>query len=224
MEKKVYQLDSAEPTVNLSNNLNPDTDRGTVLQAARDFKNSWRDLAQALQIVWKKKLYLNWGYEDFDRYTAEEVHVRKHTAMKLIRSHMFLEKEALGIEQGDDEANSPEISPTLEIANALQRAKKSLSNDDYEKVKKELLDEGKEVKEVKKGLKALIMKQRKEVDPEQERTQRNKVTIARFLALLKDFKSEIQILKFLPGDIAEDINTLASKIEKYSSQQVIEIT
>jgi len=224
MEKKVYQLDSVEPTINSSNKLKSDAARDNVLRATRNFKNSWRDLAQALQVVWKEKLYLNWGYENFDQYSAKEVHVRKHTAMKLINSHMFLEKEALFLPRESGEDDPRKITPTFEMANALRRAKKNLSDDDYEKVKKELMDEGKEVKEVKKGLSALIMKQRKSVNPEEERTQKNKAAIERFLTMLKDFKREIEILKFLPGVIAEDIDALVSKIEKHFARQVIEIT
>jgi len=224
MEKRVYRLDSVEPAANLSSGLNSEAARDDVLRATRDFKNSWRNLARTLQVVWKEKLYLNWGYENFDRYTAQEVHIRKHTAMKLMRSHMFLERETLRVEQADGESNPRKIAPTLEMVNALQRAKKSLSDEDYEKVKKELIDEGKEVKEVKKSLSALIMKQRKEIDPEEERTRKDKVVIMRFLAVLKDFKREIEVLNFLPGVIAEDIDALASKIEEYSSPQVIEIT
>ena len=57
--------------------------RNQVLTVARDFKNSWRNLAKNLSIVWANKLYKQWGYENFDSYTAKEIKIRKHTARSI---------------------------------------------------------------------------------------------------------------------------------------------
>lgn len=56
-------------------NMNSDEIRNHLRQVTRDFKDSWRNLAQGLQVVYRDKLYREWGYTTFDQYTAKEVHV-----------------------------------------------------------------------------------------------------------------------------------------------------
>jgi len=222
--KKGYQLEGFKPDYTSLEEASADTVRSSVGQATKDFKNSWRNLAMALQVVWKNKLYVKWGYQNFDQYTAKEVRVRKHTAMKLIRSHMFLEKEGpLCLSHDAQQGSAQEITPTLEAVETLQKAKKSLNEDEYREVKKELIDEGKDAREVKKGLKELIMKRRKDIDPEQERTRQNEVTINQFLFKLQRFKAEIKTLNILPGFIADDIEALVNKITECMPRKVIEV-
>ncbi|MBU0878569.1 MAG: SPOR domain-containing protein, partial [Candidatus Omnitrophica bacterium] len=200
-------------------NMNSDEIRNHLRQVTRDFKDSWRNLAQGLQVVYRDKLYREWGYTTFDQYTAKEVHVRKHTAMKLIRSYAFLEKEEpLHLPQGAQEGRPHETTLSFEAAHVLQRAKKVLDDDEYQKVKKGIVQEGRNIQDVKK---ALILKQRKDIDSEQARTHRGKVSINRFLAVLRDFSRDIKMLQILPGSIADEIDTLIKKIEKVSVPLII---
>jgi hypothetical protein len=218
MKTKAYQLDTVAPPHVLLDDENVDAARSNVLRATQDFKNSWRNLAQALQVVWKGKLYTRWGYENFDQYTAQEVHIRKHTAMKLIRSYMFLEKDEPRYleQQNNDEDSQRRITPTLEMVNTLQRAKRALNEDEYRKVKNDILEEGKDLREVKKDLTSLIINRRKDVDPEEERTRNNKAAVTRFLLTLRTFRREIETLHILPDFIADDINALIDKIEAHT--------
>ncbi|MCK4912441.1 MAG: hypothetical protein KAS05_01820 [Candidatus Omnitrophica bacterium] len=214
-------IDSSSQDNNLSD-MDPNAVRAQVKKATLDFKNSWRNLAQALYTVYKDKLYRNWGYEKFDRYTEKEVHIRKHTAMKLIRSYTFLESEEDSLcltneSESDSVADKPSL--TLEAADILRKAKKSLDQGDYEKVKKDIIGGGKESKEVKKDLTALIMKRRKDVNPEEVRTKHRQIAINRFLGLLKAFKNEIEVLKILPGSVAEDIGQLLKTIERHTIEK-----
>jgi len=188
--------------------------RGEVLRATRDFKNSWRALAKALHVVWKNKLYLRWGYEKFDEYTAKEVFVRKHTAMKLIRSYMFLKNEDLPY-QPQDTASSRGDELSFEAVNTLQRAKRALPQKEYRKVKEDIFNQ-RDVGEVEKDLTSLILKRRKEVDPEQMRTNGARVAVKRFLTVLRSFRRDVEVLDVLPGEIAEDIGRLIEKIERLS--------
>ncbi len=196
--------------------------RDQVRKATLDFKNSWRNLAQALHTVFTDKLYRNWGYDKFDQYTEKEVHIRKHTAMKLIRSYAFLESEEESLHLtygGEDKSSENRPALTLEATDILRKAKKSLDEDGYQKVKKDLIDESKGSKEVKKDLTALIMKRRKDINPEEERTKNRKITINRFLGLLRAFKSEIEVLKILPGTVAEEIEQLLKSIQKHEIEK-----
>jgi len=190
--------------------------RSAVLDATRDFKSSWRNLAKALQVVWKQKHYLHWGYETFDQYTAKEVNIRKHTAMKLIRSYVFLKKEGDLYLQNESDADHKKEEPlSLETINTLQKAKKNLNDQEYQKIKKDLVDDGKDPREVKKDLIGLMSKQRKALDPEKERVRSANFAIHRFLAVLRSFKREIDTLQILPGVIAEEIDRLVKKIEQH---------
>jgi len=196
--------------------------REDVLRATRDFKNSWRALAKALHVVWEHKLYTRWGYEKFDDYTAKEVFVRKHTAMKLIRSYMFLENEHLGYQGSySDKENRPEnpLKPqgafSFEAVDTLQKAKRALPESEYRKVKEDIFENNKDIGEVKKDLTALILKRRKDVDPEHLRTHNGKVAVRRFLALLRSFKRDVETLDILPGEIAQDIGRLVIRIEEF---------
>ena len=194
--------------------------RTHILGVTRNFKNCWRNLAQALQLVWKDKLYREWGYSTFDQYTEKEITMRKHTAMKLIRSYEFLEseKENLSHTQENSKEDEPrEPALTFEAANLLQRAKKTLGDENYQKVKKDLLRENKDTQEVKKDLTALILKRRKDLDPEKERTRQNKFAVNRFLAVLRTFNRDIETLKMLPDSIAAEIKSLIEKIEQHTA-------
>jgi len=199
-------------------NMNPAEVRDLVQKATLDFKNSWRNLAQALFTVFTDKLYRNWGYDKFDQYTEKEVHIRKHTAMKLIRSYAFLEKEEESLyiaDETEDKSSTDRPSLTLEAADILRKAKRSLDDDGYKQVKKDIIHRGKESREVKKDLTALIMKRRKDINPEEERTKHRKITINRFLGLLRSFKNEIEVLKILPDTIAKEIEQLLKSIQKH---------
>ncbi|MDD3296924.1 MAG: hypothetical protein PHU64_06135 [Candidatus Omnitrophica bacterium] len=216
MKLEVVNSQNLNDTQKTLADMDSEAIRGKVLQSARDFKDSWRNLAQALQFVWKDKLYKDWGYETFDQYTAREIKVRKHTAMKLISSYSFLEKEAPRYLLENDSASSKDvqIAPSYEAVAALQRAKKNLDESDYENIKKEIFEEGKDAGQVKKDLTALILKRRKEVDPENERIKENRIAINRFLGVLRAFRRDIGMLKLLPGHISKDIDSLIAKIEK----------
>jgi len=199
-------------------NMNPAEVRDLVQKATLDFKNSWRNLAQALFTVFNDKLYRNWGYDKFDQYTEKEVHIRKHTVMKLIRSYAFLEKEEESLyitDETEDKSSTDRPSLTLEAADILRKAKRSLDDDGYKQVKKDIIHRGKESREVKKDLTALIMKRRKDVNPEEERTKHRKITINRFLGLLRSFKNEIEVLKILPSTVAKEIEQLLKSIQKH---------
>jgi len=207
--------DVSEPEVVV--HLDAEKIRNQVLAVARDFKNSWRNLAKTLSVVWANKFYKQWGYENFDSYTAKEIRIRKHTAMKLIHSYQFLKQEELGYPQNEPQDKEENAMLSLEAVNTLKRAKKQLSDSDYKRVKESLLKEKKDVGQVKKDLTALIMNRRKDVDVEKERTKKSKVIINNFLQTLNTFKSDVESLKLLPGLITQDIDALIEKIKEYTA-------
>ena len=187
--------------------------RYRILKSAKDFKTSWIELGQALYSVWKEKLYAQWGYLTFDAYTSKEIGIRKQTALKLLKSYYFLEREAEPYLRQDYIESAEAVSvPGYESIDALRRAKRGLGERDYEKLKKDVFERGKGAGDVRRDITSLLA-QREELEPEEARRQKKIATVKRLLGTLKALQRHVEILKLLPaGDLAE-IQRLVKKIE-----------
>jgi len=186
-----------------------------VLETAKSFKTSWIDLGQTLYTVWKDKSYKAWGYGKFDIFTKKEIGIRKETAMKLLRSYYFLEKEEpLYLKEDHNEGAGPASVPTYESVNLLRLAnnKKGIDRADYAHIKEKVLKNGTDAHELKRDLTALI-KEREELLPEEARRKKKGALIRRLLGLLKSLKTEIKISKMLPARIAKDVDRLIDMVE-----------
>ncbi len=196
-------------------NMDADSIRYFVLDNAKAFKKSWIMLGQALYTVWKDKLYKNWGYLTFDAYTLKETGIRKQTALKLLRSYYFLEKEEPAYlkqdESGEKEARA---IPTLEAVDALRLAskKKTIDRADYAQIKKKVFEEGTDGRQVKKDLTQMI-RQREELDPQEARQKRRDKLVKRFISSMVSIREELRAAKMLPANILSDINKLIGKLE-----------
>jgi hypothetical protein len=189
--------------------------RRQILEAAKNFKTSWIELGRSLYCVWKDRLYKEWGYNNFDMYASKEIGIRKQTAMKLLRSYYFLEKEEPDClrSQYSDRAKVNTL-PTYESIDVLRLAKnkKELSVQDYINLKDEILQKGKQAKDVRKELTALI-RQRQELEPEEAREQRRTATLKRFLSVLKSLKEEIKSSKLVSATLIKQTDSLITKLE-----------
>lgn len=177
-----------------------------VLESAKNFKTSWVELGRSLYSVWKDKLYKDWGFGTFDAYTAKEIGIKKPTAMKLLRSYYFLEKE--------EPAYLSKL-PSYEAVDLLRKAKdkKTLDSQDYSRLKKEIFEDGKDLQAVKRGLTSLI-RQREELEPEEAYKKRRTATLRRFVGSLKALKQEAEISKLLPAQLLQEAQELIRKIEE----------
>jgi len=194
--------------------IDPNSLRYQILQNVKNFKTSWIELGQSLYTVWKDKLYKNWGYSTLEAYTSKEIGLKKQTALKLLRSYYFLEKEEPSyLSKEYAESADAGTMPTLEAVDVLRLAKnKKLDTDDYINLRGKVLNSGKSAVEIKKDLTALI-KQRQELEPDEARKKRETATVRRFLATLKSLKRDIELLKLLPSRIIKDADQLINKIE-----------
>ena len=189
--------------------------RHRILQSAKSFKTSWIELGQCLYTAWKDKLYKEWGYITFDAYAAKEIGIRKQTALKLLKSYYFLEKEEPAYLQKDRAyAVSASKMPTYESVNVLRQAKnrKALDEKDYARLKKEVLEQGKDDREVKRDLTSLI-RDRKEAEPEESRENRRKAAVKRLLGTLKTLRTELEASRMVPASILKETSGLIAKIE-----------
>ena|SRR3989338_9422620 len=191
-------------------NLDPGSFRYQVLDAAKRFKSSWIELGQHLFSVYKDKLFKEWGYLTFEAYCAKEIGVRQNTALKLLKSYSFLEKEEptfLKREALDD--RQPSRIPGYESVNALRLAKQSerISEKEYQGLREEVFDEGHEEAEVKKKIR-YVLKSHTPARPEEDR---KTVVVKRLISSLKTARDEMTNLDF-PNKMTKQIDALIQQL------------
>jgi hypothetical protein len=189
--------------------------RYQILKSAKNFKTSWLELGRALYSVWKDKLYKEWGYQSFDIYTTAEIGIKKQTAMKLLRSYYFLEKEEPWYLQINHAASAQAANlPTYESLDLLRlaKSKKVLDEADYNNLKKDIFEKGKDAFQLRRDLTALI-RQKEELQPDEVREKKRLATLRRLLATLKSLKEEMEIAKILPAALLKETSSLINKLE-----------
>jgi len=195
--------------------IEKDSFRYQVLEGVKKFKTSWIDLGQALYAVHKDKLYKQWGFLTFEAYISKEVNIQKQTAIKLLKSYYFLEKEEpTYLDKGFIESGAAASLPNYETVNVLRLAKnrKELDGKDYESLKKDVLQKGREAKDVRRELTALI-RQREDITPEEARKKKVQTALKRYLAILKSLKRDLEISKLVSAGILKDADALIKKLE-----------
>lgn len=110
--------------------LEPGSKRHQVLEVALDFKRSWIRLARHLAEIRAAKLFREWGYRTFEAYGKHELHVKKETLTKLVRSYDFLNQhERSTLEQVErsevDESAPPAELPSFQALDVLAEARQN---------------------------------------------------------------------------------------------------
>jgi hypothetical protein len=213
-EERVLQLKQFD-------NLNSQEMRALVLAGAKDFKACWLKLSQALFAVHRDKLYEYWGYDSFEHYVEKEVGIKKPMALKLVKTYAFVEQqEPQCLHANFFEEREPNVLPEFEAVNVLRQARnnKDLTKDDYLELRKGVMDSGKAAAVVRKELTALI-KQRKVVDPDEERQKRNIATVKRFLGAIHTFKRDAEALKLIPAQIVNKAVELFKELESQLDEE-----
>jgi hypothetical protein len=191
-----------------------DPQRQHVMVCAKNFKTSWVELGRALYAVWKDRLYKGWGYGDFEQYTSREIGIKRNTSMKLLRSYYFLEKEEPQVLSSYMDESAQDKLPGYEAVDLLRQAKEkqTLDKEDYRNFREAVLT-GKDDGEVKKELTQMI-RQRKELEPEEAWEQRRASTVKRFVSTLKSLNEEIKSGKLLPAQLIRETEALIHKLEQ----------
>jgi len=196
-------------------NLDVNSLRYHILESAKNFKTSWVELGRSLYSAYKDKTYKEWGYINFDVYVSREIGIRKQTAMKLLKSYYFLEKEEPQYLKSDyKDSASPLNLPSYESVDILRQAKnkKVLDEEDYTNLKKEIFEKGRDASDVKRNL-GVIIRSRQELDPEEAQEKRRASSIRRLLGSLRMLKQEVSTLKMLPAPLINDLDDLIKKID-----------
>ena len=195
--------------------IEQDSIRYRVLQSAKNFKTSWIELGQALYSVWKDKAYKEWGFLTFDAYAQKEIGIKKATAMKLLKSYYFLEKEEpVYLQKEHSGSISPAAVPSYESVNLLRLAKNktNIDRDDYQRFRKDVLEMGKDPSQFKRDLTTLI-REREELEPAEARQRRKMAVVKRLVSSLKTLNADIESQKLLPANLIKEISVLINKLE-----------
>lgn len=136
--------------------LDPGTKRHDVLSSAIDFKRSWFRLARHLVEVRDDLLFTEWGYKSFEAYAQHELHLRRETSQKLVRSYDFLnahERPTLrAVSESDGEVMPLPSYQALDIL-AEARQNPYLSDDDYRELRDRVFKEDPTPGQLRKTLK-----------------------------------------------------------------------
>lgn len=209
------QTFSQQPIEKKKHTLNAEALRMEMIGCAKDFKVSWVQLGQGLYSIWRDKTFHAWDYDKFEDYVIRELGLKKAMALKLVKTYFFVEQEEPGYLKKEFSDDKKAIAvPSYEGLDVLRQARRhgELSREDYVKLRKDIFDKGKEASLVKKDLTA-ILKERKQVDPDQEREMRHQASVKRFLNALKSFKKDMDSLKLIDADIAQEAEELLQKLE-----------
>lgn len=200
----------------LRSSVSADLIRDQLIKFSKDFKTAWLNLGQNLYPVYKDKLFIAWGFEKFEHYTERELGVNKETATKLLKTYFFLEQDEPAYLNKDfrEEREATQV-PGVDALNVLRmaRARKELNKGDYAQLKEKIFDKGEDASVVRRDLVSL-MKERKAVDPDEEREKRNAGAVRRLLNALKSFEKDMETLKLAPAQLMQEAKALMKKLEE----------
>ena len=189
--------------------LPPNSFRYKVLASAKNFKSSWIELGQYLFSVYKDKQFKEWGYLTFEAYCAKEIGIRQATAMKLLKSYAFLEREAPSfLKESSLEDKKPSHIPGYEAVNSLRLARenKNFPEKDYKDLRQDVLDHAKSEADVKKKVR-YVLQIRLAESSEQDPQERKIYLMKRFLNGLVKVKSDFAEIG-APSKIIKQIDQL----------------
>ncbi len=192
-----------------------DTLREEIHVYAKDFKTSWLNLGRHLYAVWQDKLFHAWGHDKFEDFTEKEVGIKKSLCLKLLKAYLFVEQDEpayLSKEFGQDRETIN--IPGYDAVDALRlaKSKKDITAEDYAKLRSDVFTRGVDAGEVRKELTAM-MKERKHVDPEEERENRHEAAVKKFISAIESFKKDMEALKLIPADLINEAKNLKGKLE-----------
>ena len=131
--------------------LDPGSLRHGVLFTAIAFKRSWLELARLLSDVNGSGEFKEWGYRTFDAYVNHELHIRKDTAQKLLRSYNFLAAHERPLLDGSSDEAVPPL-PSYQALDVLAEARSNpyLNERDYRELRDQVFREDPSPAQVRK--------------------------------------------------------------------------
>ena len=156
--------------------LAPGTRRYDALSCALDFKRSWVRLAKYLTEIKESRLFKEWGYRTFEAYAKHELHLKRDTATKLVRSYDFLnqhEKPVLQAAEGTTQTTEEPVDlPSYQALDILAEARQNpqLPEREYRELRDQVFREDLPPATLKKMVKEMAPEPAKAVatDPQEQ--------------------------------------------------------
>ena len=186
-----------------------DPERAEVLSRARRFKASWIELGEALTGVKRSHRWRDWGYESFEAYAKQELHIRPETAEKLTGSYTFLKRRAPSVIARDA---LREPVPSYQAVDFLRRAEASETapRDAVEEIRRRVIDEAAPAASVSRAFGSVIFP----VAPEQSQA-RDAAGLKNVARRLRDLLVETRAVpRKLAGEVREAVEHLLEVIEQ----------
>jgi hypothetical protein len=183
--------------------------RSSVAAAARRFKSSWFELGRLLVQVRSKNAWESWGFASFDAYCTAELHIRRATAEKLLRSYGFLQRHERARAEGSD-TEGEERAPAFDVVTVLADAEErgQLTERDYARVRDSIWDPSRNPSELRREL--------GERFPAPERPVDAGAQLRRFASSARRLAMELRASGRVPAAVKRTAEALADELESLS--------
>ena len=188
--------------------------RVKAVEVAKKHKSSWIELGQYLFSIYKNKLYKEWCYQAFETYCQKELSIKEATASKLIKSYSFLEKEEPRIVKPEfTSEETPKKIPDYEAVNLLRLAKenKNIPTSEFAELRQEVLNEGKEPKDIRAKVKK-ILEEQKPKDTAEAKDQKRNGVLRRLIGFINSAKTQLEEDDLVPDHVLKQMETLAQRL------------
>ena len=188
--------------------LDPASPRYRVLTVAHQFKSSWVELGEQLNLVRNAGEYSSWGYGSFDDYCRDEVRIKKDTAIKLTGAYRYLEKEE---PETLSRGRQMEQIPDFRSIDMLRQAREEqqLSDEQFQLLRDTVIEKERSHPTVAKQFRELTGQN---VAPSEEQLLRQSLSTIRRLEGL------LQQLPNLPEGIMSACNTIMEELNLQNAQ------
>lgn len=184
--------------------------RHTVLSASKRFKSTWVELGKLLVQVRDGAKFEEWGYPSFETYCSKELHIRKATADKLVRSFSFLARHEPQMQEADEEV--VRAAPAFEVVEVLADAEErgQLSANEYKAIRDSIWNPESQVSALKRDLVERFPKPPPPPAPDE-------LTLRRLAHAARKLAAELSACGSVPGAVAERAAALAGDVEELAS-------
>jgi len=197
--------------------LEPESLRAQILQAVKKFKGNWLELGRYLSAVDRNQAFRGWGFPTFQSYCTRELKIREQTVAKLLRSFIFLKKEAPDfLSSALEEEGRVERLPDFESVDILRKARgrKTIPEEEYARMREAVFKAEVEPRELGRQFRSLLEAAKTaSVDPEEAWEKRKSDTVRKVLGSLKSIRSTLEDNKFLSYSIVQSLGQVIKQIE-----------
>lgn len=184
--------------------------RHTVLSASKRFKSTWVELGKLLVQVRDEAKYEEWGYASFETYCSKELHIRKATADKLVRSFSFLARHEPQLREADEEVvrGAPAFEVVEVLADAEERGQ--LSANEYKSIRDSIWNPESQVSALKRDLVERFPKPPPPPAPDE-------LLLRRLAHAARKLAGDLSACGSVPRSVAERAAALAGDVEELAS-------